>query len=98
MAHQIIVRKRFSRQLVLLLEYLEGEWGKAVADNFLKILEQRIDVLSNQPNIGLKSEISDARSILVTKHNRLYYRAKGNKIEIVALIDTRINPKNNPYK
>lgn len=98
MAYKIIVRKRFSKQLVLLLEYLENEWGKTVADNFLKTLEQRIETLSTLPDIGLKSEVADARSLLVSKHNRIYYRVRGNKVEIVALIDTRTNPKNNPYK
>ena len=70
MAYQIIVKKRFTKKIEKLLNYLEAEWGKAVADNFLKEIDKRIDTLSEHPFIGAP-EIKSAPSILVTKHNRL---------------------------
>ena len=72
--------------------------GKTVADNFIKEIDKRIETLSKQPLIGnLPDEDKIVRSILITKHNRLYYRIKGNLIEIINMYDTRINPKRNPY-
>ncbi len=38
MAYQIIVKKRFTNKIVKLLNYLETEWGKTAADNFLRRL------------------------------------------------------------
>ncbi len=98
MAYKIIVKKRFTNKVVRLLNYLETQWGKSVADNFLKKIENRLDTLSEQPFIGVPSDVSQSvRSILITKHNRLYYRIKGNRIEVVNMYDTRMNPKSNPY-
>ena len=98
MAYKIIVKKRFTNKVVRLLSYLEAEWSKKVADDFLKEVEARLQTLSEQPFIGTPSKVSDnVRSILITKHNRIYYRIKGSVMEIVNMYDTRMNPKNNPY-
>src|SRR5688572_6091871 len=98
MAYQIIVKVRFRKKVVRLLTYLEAEWGKSVADKFIMEIDKRIKTLSEQPYIGSSSdENKNVRSILLTKHNRLYYRVKGDVIEIINLYDTRINPKKNPY-
>jgi len=98
MAYQIIVKKRFANKVVRLLDYLETEWGKTVADNFLNEIDRRIDTLTEQPLMGVASnDAKTVRSILITKHNRLYYRVKVNTIEIVNIYDTRMNPRKNPY-
>ncbi len=98
MAYKIIVKKRFTNKVVRLLYYLETEWGKTVADRFANKLEKRLDDLSGQPLVGIESEtFKNVRSILITKHNRLYYRIKDTTIEIVNLYDTRMDPKKNIY-
>ena len=99
MAYNIVVTTRFRKKLIKLLIYLEREWGKIVADNFLKKIDRRIQTLSEQPYIGQSANQDElTRSILVTKHNRLYYRIKFNEIEILNLFDTRQNPSKNPLK
>jgi plasmid stabilization system protein ParE len=98
MAYNIIVKKRFTNKLIKLLSYLEAEWGKTVAETFVNKLEKRIDNLSKQPFTGAECEhFQNVRSILITKHNRLYYRIKETTIEVVNLYDTRMNPGKNPY-
>jgi len=97
MAYQIIVKKRFTSKVTKLLKYLEKEWGKTVADSFILTLEERIDTLSQQPFIGSQAGIKNVRTTLISKHNRLYYRVKGNQIEIITLFDTRMNPNRNRY-
>ena len=98
MAYQIIVKKRFTNKIVRLLEYLEMEWGKTVADNFIKEIDRRLHTISEQLLMGVASnDDKTVRSILITKHNRLYYRIKVNTIEIVNMYDTRMNPGRNPY-
>jgi plasmid stabilization system protein ParE len=98
MAYEIIVKKRFTGKVLKLLNYLEKEWGKPVADNFIAVLEDRIETLSQQPYIGTPSGMKNVRTILISKQNRLYYRIKGEQIEIITLLDTRMNPERNRYR
>jgi plasmid stabilization system protein ParE len=77
MAYKIIYKKRFQNKLFKLLDYLQQEWGDNVANNFISRLQQRLHTLSRQPYIGASSiVIKSVRSILITKHNRLFYRIK----------------------
>ena len=94
MAYKIIVKKRFTTKLIKLLLYLEAEWGKPVANRFQNKLENRLDNLSAHPFTGAESEyFKNIRSILITKHNRLYYRIKGDTIEVINMYDTRRKTK-----
>ncbi len=98
MAYQIIYKKRFSQKLFKLLDYLKEEWSESVADKFINELQQRLYTLSNQPNIGVPSiTVKSVRSILITKHNRIFYRIKVNQIEVINMYDTRSNPERNKY-
>ena len=98
MAFKIIYRKRFNKQLLSLLAYLENKWGRVVADEFVDILIFKLSTLASQPNLGIRSEkLKDARSILITKYNRLIYRVTENSIIVFNLSDTRRHPKKNKY-
>lgn len=99
MAYQIIYKKRFLKKLLKLLDYLKTEWNKDVADKFIDKLQKRLETLAKQPFIGISSaKVNLVRSILITRQNRIFYRMKGNVIEIVNMYDTRSNPKRNKYK
>ena len=97
MAKQIIYKKRFLNKLDKLLIYLEKEWSVGVANNFLDKLEEKKDTIKLHPDIGKITLIKNTRSILVTKHNRIYYRTEGNKIALINMIDTRRDPQKNPF-
>ena len=98
MAYEVIYKKRFLNKLLKLLDYLKNEWGYSVAEIFITKFQKRINTLSKQPYIGTPSiSIKPVRSILITRKNRIYYRIKGNVIEVINMYDTRINPKKNPY-
>lgn len=73
--------------------------AKQLPPAFVHKLEKRLDNLSKQPFTGAESEyFKNVRSILITKHNRLYYRIKETTIEVINLYDTRMNPQKNPFK
>lgn len=79
------------RQIV---EYLMEEWSVSIAEKFIDIVESRIETLSSYPYLGLASlKDSSIRSILLTKHNRLYYRITSTSIEVLDIFDTRQDPK-----
>ena len=98
MAYEIILKKRFSNKLVKVLSYLEQEWSHRAAVNFLKIVDYRIKQLSGQPFTGASSEkIKDVRGVLITRHNKLYYKVKNGKVIVLNMYDTRMNPKRKKY-
>jgi len=58
-----------------LIDYLLRERPLPVAEKFIETIEKRIEVLSKFPNIGIASlKDPSIRNIILTKHNKLYYR------------------------
>ena len=96
--YKVVYKKRFEQKFLRLLNYLNTEWGTKVTDNFMVTFQEKITILVSNPNIGKESSVLTVKSILITKHNRLYYRVKNDVIEILNFYDTRINPRNNPFK
>ena len=97
MAQKVIYRKRFINKLDRLLSYLEKEWGPQSASRFIDKLEEKIELIKKQPEVGSITVFENTRSILITKQNKVYYRVNQNNIELVNMIDTRRNPKTNPF-
>jgi plasmid stabilization system protein ParE len=82
----------------LVIDYLLLEWPLPVAKKFVETIEKRIEVLSDFPNIGIASlKDPSIRSIILTKHNKLYYRVYSDKIEILNIFDTRQDPEKNLF-
>jgi hypothetical protein len=98
MAYQLIEKKKFVSKLSKLLVYLENEWGYDTAKRFLQKIDEHLLLIAVQPLAGIRTDKKNIRSVLVTKHNRIFYKISGNKIIILNLYDTRIDPKKNPYK
>lgn len=97
MAYEIVFKKAFLNKLNKLCLYLENEWGNKVAVSFINKLNQRLTTLSQQPYIGSPSEvIKNVRGILVTKHNRVFYKVSRDRIIILNMYDTRMKPKKRP--
>lgn len=99
MAYKIIVSILFQKRVIALNSYLEKEWGLGVASRFHETLIKTILTVADQPGIvSVSKKKKDVHKILITKHNRLYYRVKDKKtIFLLTLFDTRQNPKKNRY-
>ena len=98
MALRIIEKKRFVNKVEKLVEYLLINWYDSVADDFILQLNHIIELLAEHQRLGSKvNGLKNTRSILITKHNRLYYRIEKDKLIVINLIDTRRNPKTNPF-
>lgn len=99
MVYKIVVKKRFQNKYIALLDHLGKEFGLPVALRFQRIIFKRFERLKHFPYMGISSEtIPGVRSILLSKQNRIYYKIESNKIVILNMYDTRMNPKRNPYK
>lgn len=99
MAYKIVASKTFRKKLISLNTYLETEWNLSVAKEFHATFVKLVLTLAEQPAIGsLSRKKKNVRKILITKHNRLYYRVNdNNSVTLLTLFDTRQNPKKNRY-
>ena len=98
MALPVIWTENAIEDYKLVIDYLLLEWPLPVAEKFVETIEKRIEVLSNFPNIGIPSlKDPSIRSIILTKHNKLYYRVYSDKIEILNIFDTRQDPEKNIF-
>jgi plasmid stabilization system protein ParE len=80
------------------ITYLIESWSLATATAFESIVNRKLATLSQQPYLGIASQKQIfIRSILLTKHNRLYYRIKEDTIELLGIFDTRKDPASNPF-
>jgi plasmid stabilization system protein ParE len=79
--------------------YLEKNWSGNEVKKFIIKTNQHIDLIRYGNYFGRSSKKSRrVYSLLVTKHNRMYYRVLKTKIEILLFWDTRQNPYSNPYE
>ena len=99
MAYKVTPSKIFIRKVVALNTWLETEWNFTVAAGFHNKLLKVILTISEQPAIGsLSTKKKNVRKLVITKHNKIYYRVKDNaEIILLTLWDTRLNPKKNRY-
>ena len=96
MAYEIIISDEVFSALNAIVLYLEKEWSKKVATNFLLIFYDTVDSIANNPKIGRKTiKNPSIRKILVTKHNMLYFEVAGNRIELLTIFFTAQNPAKN---
>lgn len=99
MEYRIKQSKLFEKKVTDLLAYLEQSWNKKVAQDFKQILDRKMLQLIKEPDSGRNSQkIAGVQWILITKHNKLFYRIKGDIIYMITLFDTRQDPKKNKYE
>jgi hypothetical protein len=64
-----------------------------VAIEFVATSKNAISKLARKPYAHRASILPECYELLITKHNLLVYRVKGNMVQIILLWDTRGNPK-----
>ena len=93
MAYKIVWLKRSIKKLENIIHYLENNWSKKVALEFLDIINYKVFVISKNPQIGMRSERKqNVRKLLITKQIYLFYTAKNDKIKILTVFDNRQDP------
>lgn len=97
--YQIIYSREVVDRLVDVLDYLEHKWTMKVADHFAFTFFSRIEELKQNPKIGrLSLKDKNIRSIIITRHNQLYYKYNDQNITLASLIDTRQHPSKNKFE
>lgn len=99
MGYTIQINKRFEINVQKVYAYLAVEFGYKTADEFLEHLYIRIYSLYVTPYSGIVTDKKrNIRKIIVSKHNKVYYRIKGKKIIILTLFPSKLNPVKNKYE
>lgn len=97
-SYKIVWTKNAVSDYNRIINYLLENWSDKIITDFNKNVQAKLKTLSRNKHMGVpSSKIKGVRSILLTKHNRLYYRVRKNLIELLNIIDTRQNPVKNPY-
>ena len=99
MVTKIIWTKAADKKFDAITTYLHDKASLQAAQNFAKIVYEKIDLLAKHPTLGRK--IADTKSIRVLnfgKHHQLYYRVEGKTLYISNFFDTRQDPQKRPFK
>jgi plasmid stabilization system protein ParE len=81
------------RDFVKILDYLNENWDRIVANHFTDLIEEILEQISINPRqfpVVFKKE--KVRKCVLTKHNSLFYRDSKSQIEILRIFDTRQHP------
>ena len=98
MEKKIVVTKRFYKNSSTLYNYILLNFDSKIAFSFLDNLQKRIDFISTNPFAGKPSlRYNNIRSVILSPHNRIYYRLSAKGIEILCLFDMRKHPDKRPY-
>jgi plasmid stabilization system protein ParE len=90
----IKLSKRASKNLEILLEYLESEWSSKVKTDFIKKLDKSLKQIQKYPDSCQQTDfVKGLHMLVVTKQTSVFYRFDSKSISIVTIFDNRMNPK-----
>jgi len=90
MALPLKLHKHFAKGVSYVYDYLSAERGKGQAEDFMVLLQIKMEAISKNPLLGSMSDtLKGVRTISITKHNRLFYKVYPDRIAILYLKDTR---------
>lgn len=94
MSRKVVISKTAEKKLDKLFEYLIKKWSVKVKKEFVEKLDSSIEIIKNQPEIFPESKKGkELKKCVITKQTTLYYRYNSERINIVAIFDTRQDPK-----
>jgi len=77
-----------------LLDYLNDEWGAEITKKVGFEIEEKASHIQNNPEqYPLFIKIKKVRRCVASKQTSIYFKIFSDRIEIMAIIDNRRNPK-----
>lgn len=90
----VILSKRASVKLEKLLHYLETEWSVKVKQDFINKLDKSLDLIKQNPESYEKSNLKKGlHRCVITRQTTIFYQHSSISIKVIAIFDTRMNPK-----
>ena len=99
MPKQIIWSHFAENDFADILDYLDKNWERKVASNFIDLTENVLNQISINPKqFPIFYKKSKVRKCVLTKHNTLFYRDTRSSIQILRIYDTRQDPDTLTFK
>ena len=77
-----------------IIAYLRDHWSEKEIRNFAQRLDRRVNVIVSNPKLFPRTRRRrNIRRSVLTKQTVIYYETKNQIVTIVALFDTRQDPK-----
>jgi plasmid stabilization system protein ParE len=93
MAKKIVWTNNAKADFFKILSYLQNTWSLKIADNFSKIVERKVELLSQFPELGARSQkFRRRRKITLTSQSILIYTITGENLVLLSIFDSRRNP------
>ena len=91
---KIIVSKIAQLKLIDIADYIEAKFSLKTKIEFINKFEKTVLLIQKNPESFPKSEINSAQyKCVMSKQTTLYYKFTSNQIRVLAVFDTRQNPK-----
>jgi len=99
MPKQIIWSPRAENDFANILDYLDKNWDRKVASNFINLTENTLNQISiNSKQFPICYYKKKVRKCVLTKHNSLFYRDSRSSVQILRIYDTRQDPDTLTFK
>ena len=93
---EVVWTKYAIESLFSLLSFIESKWGKEKAYEVRIKIQKEVSLLEKHPQIGARFAediyLSEIRSLLVKKKNKIFYTLIENKVYILLVWDVRQDP------
>jgi plasmid stabilization system protein ParE len=73
-------------------EYLESNFTEGELNKLSIEIQKTIKLISINPSLFPYSKSKSVRRAVILKYNTLYYRLRGNTIEVISFFNNRKNP------
>lgn len=75
------------------IEYIESNFQRKQLENLSQKIESTVNLISQNPRLFTKSDKTGVFRVTILKFNTIYYRIKGDTIEILSFFSNRQHPK-----
>ena len=76
-----------------IIEYLENRWTQKEIENFARLLDKQLELISSNPYLFPKGPQSkNIRKSVLTRQTSIYYYIKEKEVHLISLFDNRKRP------
>jgi plasmid stabilization system protein ParE len=88
---EVLVTPRAEKHFDSIVDFIKAKWGERTAKQFVIKTDEIFRLLKNYPTMG-QIENGDIRGFQLSRHTRLLYRVRDEKIIVLAFFDVRQDP------